>query len=145
MKIAIWLCIICLMCGCAAARHNHTGIPWNCRLVNGTKFACKWKIIADSGRTEGAIIKFSAMQGRCGEEYVGAVAIIKRKTDTIRVIMPCYRYILEEGQAVNFKIVAPSDNISLPCSLPWGYKGNEPERVNEYDERVRATVFGYLK
>jgi hypothetical protein len=114
-------------------------------LVNGTKFACRWKIIADSGRTEGTIIKFSAMQGRCGDEYVGAVAIIKRKTDIIRVIMPCYRYILEEGQAVHFKIVAPSDNISLPCSLPWGYKGKEPERVNEYDERVQGTVFGYLR
>lgn len=152
MRSALFILAILFLSGhiLHAQKDGNKSIRWNCNIFSeDLKWACRWKIIADNGYTEGTIIKFDKQQGRCGDEYVAAVAIIKRTEDTIRAILGCCNYIFYTGDYVRIKISAPPKvSISIPVDIPWGYNPTlRKERViqvNEYDEAVRKTVFGTI-
>ena len=105
-----------------------------------------WNIIADIGYTDGTVIYFAPESGRCGEEYVGAVAIIKRESDTIRVILNCYAYSLDSGEYVHIKIFPPVDT---DMEIPGCKRLATPEECDNttkyrYDKTILKTVFGRI-
>ena len=116
-------------------------------LVGTNSFSFHWKIIAESGTTIGTIIKFNPAHGRCGNEIVSAVAILKRENDTIRVILPCFRRNLELGNQVTIEVFAnPKSCTLIPQDVNYTIEekknGRELFRVNEYDESITSTIFG---
>ncbi len=151
MKIlAVTIIVTALFSGCISLKIRHSRIKWNCHCIDPVN-ACHWNIIADSGRTSGTVIWFGPEPGRCGVEYVGAVAMIKRdkEQDIIRVILPCFSFKKDSGDIVKIKIIKPVNmSMEIPTSWPWGKQPARGEKVvyrlNQYDKTVLKTVFGRI-
>jgi hypothetical protein len=121
--------------------------PDNCHHIDNNSFSCQWKITANTGSLKGEVISFTRQQGRCGDEFVAAVAILKTATDTVRAILECYRYILEPGEIITVKIYRePFCGIGVPQDIAYALatrkQGKLIYRVNEWDEVVKKTIFG---
>ncbi len=131
-------------------RTTYISFPENCNHIIANSYSCGWKIIARRGRVSGQIIEFTEEQGRCGIEYVAAVAIIKTKKDTLRVIIGCFRDTLKVGENIRIRITGmPNyDDVHIPVDELYFDEqekiGNPIVRVNKYDATITKTVFGYL-
>ncbi len=149
MKILIFIvCWVLSFEFVLAQKETNKKVRWNCRIfTEELTYACKWKVIAKSGFVSGVVVKFNKAQGRCGDEFVGSVAILAIGKDTIRTILYCYSNTLSPGNFIEVEISnPPNNNLSIPVDIPWGYVPKRGERViyrvNEYDEIVLNTVFG---
>ncbi len=124
----------------------HSDNPLN---LATSSFSFHWNIIARNGTTSGEIIKFNNARGKCGIHPVAAVAIIKRKLDTIRVILPCHNKLLYFGSNVNIEIINPTNqSIIVPQDVKYSIEQEKKKlhlyRVNEYDEIVTKTIYGVV-
>ncbi len=73
-----------------------------------------------------------------------AIAIIKRKKDTIRVILPCYYNLLLKKNKIAIKIIHEpvADDVGVLYST---YEKNKCEcNMNVFDTTVLNTVFGVV-
>ena len=127
--------------------------PWNPRpkgegVAGFTSYSDKWKIVQESGKIHGTVVKFNRALRGCGDVVSSSVAILKRQSDTIRVIMLCYNKTLSPGQSVTIEVEKWESGFGpgLPTDDEYygehRMKGQHLYRVNEYDEIVAKTVFG---
>jgi hypothetical protein len=116
--------------------------------VGGNELSHMWYVYDTCGMFNGAVLDFLDMPGRCGEEFLAAVGIVANPTDTIRVILPCYKGHWEIGDKVELKIEPPVNiSINIPNGAMWGgYKHSSKKKrdwqVNRYDAVIKETVFG---
>ena len=131
----------------------HAQFPWDPRpkgdgIAGFTSYSKGWKIIQESGTIHGTVIQFNRELRGCGDVVSSAVAILKRKNDTLRVIMTCFDKRLSAGQDITIKVEKwqPGFGPGLPIDdeyfMEQRKKGLYLYRVNEYDEIVAKTIFG---